>query len=445
LVLATVAAGCDSPGSESSGAGPQTTSVDDAGSQPPDAEMEGPAESPASAVDEPATSATSSADATATSLGEQAGAASSAAAGLAGFFDAARALDERIRAAAELFNAGYDPEAGTVGGEAVDVIEALDATPVGRLVPGGLPVELEAAVLRVFAHLDSRVSALRHGMEIAVASGDPLHCFGLGGESAARFAADLRTAEELASAAPGSVSAPGSPESGMAAVRVAYIHGANWCCDSCGGYVYDTPLGVDWGGRVLAPGQIDAPFEAVYNGEYWQVTFPQAGAGIPADLPAFRPDGLGAASFGDPPELVVALVEALLGFAATDDTGWIPAEQVAPVCPGPTVRIVEFDNLGLLFADDGYFAPSGTEQFVEYWYYGNPPLIATGPPDGINVGSTIEDLLAVYPEAEIVPESDRLGPTFSVGAGGEQLWGQLSGVATNDEIISIFGGVGCGD
>jgi hypothetical protein len=317
---------------------------------------------------------------------------------------------------------------------------------VGRLIPGGLPIELETALLQVFAGLDSRVSALRNGTDIALASGDSAHCFQTGAESAADFEADLRAARQLASNAPPSTAAPGAPETGMTAVRAAYIHGSNWCCDSCGGFLYDAPMDVDWNAEIIAHRDVDAEveFDAVFNGTYWQVTFPFAGPGVPPTPPAFRPDGLGFATFGDPPERVVARVEAVLGFPPTDDTGWVPVTEITGFCPGPNLRIVQFDNLGLLFSDGDYFAPEGTRHFVSYFYFGTPPLIDTTRSDGVNVGATVEDLLAVYPDAEIIPESGRFfGPAYVVGSDGELLFGQLTGVSPDDEITSVYGGVGC--
>ena len=50
-----------------------------------------------------------------------------------------------------MFNASFDPEAGTVGEDAVTAIDARDAEPLGELIPGGLTVEVETAVLAVFA------------------------------------------------------------------------------------------------------------------------------------------------------------------------------------------------------------------------------------------------------------------------------------------------------
>jgi hypothetical protein len=63
----------------------------------------------------------------------------------------------------------------------------------------------------------------------------------------------------------------------MVAVRLAYIQGFNWCCGSCGGYAYEESIEVDWEGRIFGPGWINAPFVATFDGEFWQVEFPQAG------------------------------------------------------------------------------------------------------------------------------------------------------------------------
>jgi hypothetical protein len=361
---------------------------------------------------------------------------------LAPFFLAAEDLDTRIRAAADLYNSTYDAATGLAGDDAMEAIAGLDATSAGRLIPGGLTSEVETAALMVFSDLESRIAALVGGARSFAAGGDDT-CFAIGGESARRFAADLQAARDLAAAGSAVVLGPDAPEAGMVAVRAAYIHGANWCCDGCGGFIYEAPIAIDWEGGIYAPGGVNAPFEAVFNGYYWQVVFPQAGAGSAGPI-TFRPGGLGIVAFGDPPAWVISAVESTLGFPPTADSGWIPSSEVAPVCPGPTVRIVEWDSLGILFADDGYFAPPGTEQFVAYWHYGVPPWVGTQ--DGVGVGATVTDLLAVHPDALITSESGRFGPTFSIAGGdGELLWGELTGVSGADEITSISGGIGCGD
>ena len=161
----------------------------------------------------------------------------------------------------------------------------------------------------------------------------------------------------------------------------------------------------------------------------------------------FRPDGLGVVSFGDPPDLVIATIETLVGFAPTDDTGWADAFDVGfAVCPGTTVRLVDFEGLLVMFTDGGLYAPEGTEQFFSYAYVREPPVIGPGPPEGINLGTTVEELLVLYPDAEMVPEDPRLGPSFFVTTPDPYplLFGSLSGVAPTDQIESIRGGTGCG-
>jgi len=191
---------------------------------------------------------------------------------LAGFFGAAEDLDERIKAAADQFNATFDSDTGAVSAEALDVINALDAAALARLVPGGLTEDLEVAVLAVFADLDSRIAGLQGG-----AQQGSLACLGFGGESARRFPDDLANAQSLAAEASALATAADSPESGMVAVRLAYIQGSNRCCDQCGGYVYEEQIKVDWEGRIFGPGWINAPFVATFDGAFWKVGFPGAG------------------------------------------------------------------------------------------------------------------------------------------------------------------------
>ena len=192
---------------------------------------------------------------------------------LAEFFAAAEDLDRRIKAAADQVNDTFDPETGTVSGEAARAIDALNAAPLAHLVPGGMTEDLEVAVLAVFADLDSRIAALVGG----VGENGDLECLGFGALSAQRFPGDLAAARSLAATAPALVTAPDSPESGMVAVRLVYIQGSNSCCGSCGGYIYEESIEVDWEGRIFGPGWINAPFVATFAGESWQVEFPQAG------------------------------------------------------------------------------------------------------------------------------------------------------------------------
>lgn len=189
------------------------------------------------------------------------------------FFAAAEELDQSIKAAADQFNATFDPDSGTVGAEATKVIFGLTAAPLKDLVSGGMDEGLEVAVLAVFADLDSRIAALMGGVEY----GGDLDCLGFGGESARRFPLDLAAARSMAVAAAPLTAAADSPEAGMVAARLTYIEGSNSCCGSCGGYAYEESIAIDWENRIFGPGFINAPFVATFDGVSWQVDFPQAG------------------------------------------------------------------------------------------------------------------------------------------------------------------------
>jgi hypothetical protein len=189
---------------------------------------------------------------------------------LAAFFAAAEALDADIRAAADVFNAGFDADAGTLDPAVAPVVDALDAVPLSLLIPGGLSPDLETAVLATFTDLDGRIAALAGGvrgvdypdMEFVI------NCLTGGGPAATRFPDDLARARELAGREPPPTAAADSPEAGILAVRLAAIHSMNWGCDSCGGLEYDAPIEVDWAGRTVAGG---VEFEAAFEEGAWQI------------------------------------------------------------------------------------------------------------------------------------------------------------------------------
>jgi len=194
----------------------------------------------------------------------------SAADTLAGFFTAAEALDADIRSAAAVFNAGFDADAGTLGPGVAPVVDALDAVPLGRLIPAGLSLDLETAVLAVFTDLDGRIAALAGGVR-GVDYPDlelVINCLTGGGPAATRFPDDLARARELAGREPPPTAAADSSEAGILAVRLTAVHSMNWGCDSCGGLEYDAPIEVDWAGRTVAGG---VEFEAAFEEGAWQI------------------------------------------------------------------------------------------------------------------------------------------------------------------------------
>lgn len=187
---------------------------------------------------------------------------------LAGFFAAAEALDAEIHSTAVAFNAGFDQAAGTLDPAIPPLVNALDAQPLGALIPGGLSEGLETAVLAVFADLDGRIAALAGGargveydLEYAI------DCLTGGGPPAERFPADLAHARELAVLEAPPTAAPDSPAAGILAVRLSAIHSMNWGCDSCGVLTYDEPLPVDWDGRTV----VGVEFEATFTAGAWDI------------------------------------------------------------------------------------------------------------------------------------------------------------------------------
>lgn len=197
----------------------------------------------------------------------------SAADDLAAFFVAAESLDARISAAAVIFNRGFDEAAGSVSAAAVDAIHALDVGSVSALIPAGLDLDLETAVLAVYADLDSRIAALDGGVRYLNQGGDSdteytMVCLALGSDSNARFDNDLTAAKALALVTPAPTAAADSAEAGILAVRVETIRSMNWGCDSCGGVVLTDPIPVDWAGRTVVDG---VGFDATFAGGEWEI------------------------------------------------------------------------------------------------------------------------------------------------------------------------------
>lgn len=217
-----------------------------------------------------AASPTSTAASTTTEAGSTTMApAPTAADALAAFFTAAEALDAEIKEAAAAFNAGFDADAGTLDPTVEPIVEALDARPLGALIPAGLSLPLETAVLAAFTDLDSRIAALAGAtryLDYPDQEG-ALDCLEGGGEAAARFPGDLAAARTLSTGEAPPSAAPDSEAAGILAVRLAAIHSMNWGCDSCGGLVYDGPIEVDWAGRTVA----GVEFEAAFTGGKWDI------------------------------------------------------------------------------------------------------------------------------------------------------------------------------
>lgn len=164
----------------------------------------------------------------------------------------------------------------------------------------------------------------------------------------------------------------------------------------------------------------------------------------PAPVFGFFMDGLGVAEFGDPPAAVIAALTELFGDPIRD-TGWIDE----PICPGPMTRIVGFGvdifDFDIYFSTGDLFAPAGTEHFHGYDYEGATP-VPVSPPE-LTVGTKVSELEALYPSVDFVENPFFLGEWDYLvdGPGNEGLNGRLSGTDPGDVVLTVEGGVGCGE
>lgn len=152
-------------------------------------------------------------------------------------------------------------------------------------------------------------------------------------------------------------------------------------------------------------------------------------------------DGLGAVQFGADPEQSITFVTSVLG-APTADTGWLAPIDFGP-CGGTRIRQVSWSQLRLEFGDSSNVT-EGRDHFYAYFYgvegssSSQPAGLQTT--DGIGVGTTVRELLAVYPGATLFEGDEFVGPTFVVN---DSLAGRMSGVADDDVVEVVIGGIPC--
>jgi hypothetical protein len=119
----------------------------------------------------------------------------------------------------------------------------------------------------------------------------------------------------------------------------------------------------------------------------------------PTEAIVFSPAGLGVAALGDDPDAVIAALEALLGEAGID-TGWEPH----PFVDGEETRSVVFGALWAFFGTTASpYGDAGTRHFQFYEFHVGEPPFRTA--EGIGIGDTVDDLLVVYPDAELVQDN----------------------------------------
>ena len=138
---------------------------------------------------------------------------------------------------------------------------------------------------------------------------------------------------------------------------------------------------------------------------------------------------------------MILYVTQLLG-KPDSDSGYIGPVSEFGSCPGTQVRGVRWGDLLLMFGDESEVA-KGRVHFYS-WTYGPVQGIAPVPmgpvTDGdITLGSTVTEILNVYPTAEIFND-DILGMGFEID---RTLTGTLSNDSANGVVVSMTGGVAC--
>lgn len=163
------------------------------------------------------------------------------------------------------------------------------------------------------------------------------------------------------------------------------------------------------------------------------------------------PENLGPYPFGADAETVIADLVTILG-TPDRDTGWVPpvddeGNQVYGPCPGTEIRLVEWENLTTLYGNGASaWAPDGIYHFFFYSYV----LLDTDhlgfhTDAGVGLGSTVADLQAAYGDAVAISD-DEFGSHWSVAVPSPgALWGFLTSIEPDGTVVSIQGGVGCGE
>lgn len=169
----------------------------------------------------------------------------------------------------------------------------------------------------------------------------------------------------------------------------------------------------------------------------------------PTTIPAgaalvLRSNGVGDAAFGADDDEVVAYIRSILG-TPTADSGWADPFSSFGVCPGTEVRGVTWGDLTLLFSDESVVA-TGRRHFFTYNYGPafsagiDPAGLATT--DGLTVGSTVAELRSVFPLVVVNPGDEIFASNFYID---DNFTGFLTGPTDADTIVSITGGIGCGE
>lgn len=155
-------------------------------------------------------------------------------------------------------------------------------------------------------------------------------------------------------------------------------------------------------------------------------------------------DGLGAAAFGADPDGIIAFISSFIG-QPTADTGYVDPFEFG-VCSGTRARRVFWGSLMLEFGDASA-VDAGRLHFYAYQYGTEDPAgLAPGTPEGLTTpeglafGSTVAELVELYPGATFLEADAFISPTFVVN---DNLRGLLTGLSDLDTVTVITGGLPC--
>ena len=170
-------------------------------------------------------------------------------------------------------------------------------------------------------------------------------------------------------------------------------------------------------------------------------TSPDLGADAPFELAV---DGLGAAAFGADPDGIIGYVSSFIG-GPTADTGYVDPFEFG-VCSGTQARRVSWGSLMLEFGDASDVAADRLHFYAYQYGTEDPAGLAPGTPagletpEGLTYGSTVAQLIDVYPDVTFLQGDEFVSPSFIVN---DNLRGLLTGLSDLDTVTVVTGGLPC--
>jgi len=159
-------------------------------------------------------------------------------------------------------------------------------------------------------------------------------------------------------------------------------------------------------------------------------------------------DAIDEVTFGSDGDQAAAQLSELFG-DPDEDTGWFEKSAEYWTCIGNTIRFARWGSLQVFFTDGATdWAPAGKRHLAAYGHGENvgTPLLRLRTEDGLEVGLPVGDLRVLFGDRLSVDDDPLFGPLYQiefVGAG--LIYGELTGVAPDDRVLSIAAGSSCGE